>query len=288
MTTLPPKKPPRNVQRLQQLITQLQKDSGTSVARLNLRVAAMMLAGALGRAVDDEGEPIFVIKGGVAMELRILDEARATKDVDFVLRGVTEDLVNHLADALDEDYGHFSFTVKSIETLELRPHVRRALIQVSFGGRPFATVKMEVSPVEEGAEDFENLPGIDLSKLGIEGPDQVPVLALRGQIAQKIHAVTEPPLKEGGENARYWDLIDLMILDALAEDAAVPLTSIRQSCVTIFKNRDQHDWPPELVIYPSWTGDYEKMASALGRDVTDVAQAAREVRAFIARIDAAG
>lgn len=39
-------------------------------------------------------------------------------------------------------------------------------------------------------------------------------LALRWQIAQKLHAVTEPPLRAGGENPRYWDLIDLQLLQA--------------------------------------------------------------------------
>jgi hypothetical protein len=45
-------KRPKTKARLEQLITQWQKDSGQPVARLNLRVAAMMLAGALARVVE--------------------------------------------------------------------------------------------------------------------------------------------------------------------------------------------------------------------------------------------
>jgi hypothetical protein len=40
-------KPPKTKARLEQLITQWHKDSGQPVGRLNLRIAAMMLAGAL-------------------------------------------------------------------------------------------------------------------------------------------------------------------------------------------------------------------------------------------------
>jgi hypothetical protein len=52
-------KTPKTKARLEQLITQWQKDSGQPVARLNLRIAAMMLAGAMARVVDPEGQAVF-------------------------------------------------------------------------------------------------------------------------------------------------------------------------------------------------------------------------------------
>jgi hypothetical protein len=60
-------KPPKTKARLEQLITQWQKDSGQPVGRLNLRIAAMMLAGALARVTDLDGEGVFATKGGIAM-----------------------------------------------------------------------------------------------------------------------------------------------------------------------------------------------------------------------------
>ncbi len=72
----PPKRP-RTVNRLQQLITEWERESGQPVRRLNLRVASMMLAGALRRAVDDDGAVVFVTRGGVAMELRAGEKAPA-------------------------------------------------------------------------------------------------------------------------------------------------------------------------------------------------------------------
>jgi len=79
----PPKRP-KTVNRLQQLITEWERESGQPVRRLNLRVASMMLAGALRRAVDDDGAVVFVTRGGVAMELRAGEKARVTGDVDLV------------------------------------------------------------------------------------------------------------------------------------------------------------------------------------------------------------
>jgi hypothetical protein len=72
----------------------------------------MVLLGALDRS--RESDPLFLLKGGVAIELRVGGGARATKDVDLVFFGVPEDL----ADALDADlapYSVFSFERQAIE-----------------------------------------------------------------------------------------------------------------------------------------------------------------------------
>jgi hypothetical protein len=97
------------VNRLQRLITDWERDSGMPVRRLNLRVAAMMLAGALGRISDDQDDPVFLTRGGVAMELRPGEKARVTRDVDLVLRSEPSSLIAHLDAAFAEDYKEFSF-----------------------------------------------------------------------------------------------------------------------------------------------------------------------------------
>ncbi len=105
-TSQPPGRPktPKTKTPLEQLITQWQKDSGQPVARLNLRIAAMMLAGAMARVVDPEGQAVFATKGGIAMELRMGDRARATRDVDLVLRGDPDELDELLDEGLREPY----------------------------------------------------------------------------------------------------------------------------------------------------------------------------------------
>jgi Nucleotidyl transferase AbiEii toxin, Type IV TA system len=206
---------PKTVNRLQQLITEWERESGQPVRRLNLRVASMMLAGALRRAIDDDGAVVFVTRGGVAMELRAGEKARVTGDVDLVVRGDPESLLAHLDASLAEDYEEFSFERNEPQPLELRPHVRRIRVKVAFRTKPFMTLIVEVAPMEAGGDEIEEIAAHDLSTIGLDGPDIIPVLAVRWQIAQKLHAVTEPPLRPGGENPRYWDLIDLQLLQAL-------------------------------------------------------------------------
>ena len=281
MTTLPPKRAPVTLNRLHQLITALAKQSGLPARRLNMRVASMMLAGALSRLLDDDGEPTVVTKGGIAMELRMGAQARATQDFDVVLRADPETLVDHLERAFEEPYQGFTFTAGQPEPLELRPKVRRLAVRVFFGTRIFTTLMVEVAPVEAGADEFEALPAHDLSDIGLKGPESVPVLALPGQLAQKVHALTKVPLREDGENVRFRDLIDLQLLEALAGE---DLADVRAACETVFAGRDQQPWPPTITIYSSWPAGYSAMATELGMSITDVREAADEVSAFIARI----
>ena len=45
-------------------------------------------------------------------------------------------------------------------------------------------------------------------------------------------------------NARYWDLIDLLLLRDLIED----LSPVREACIEVFDSRETHSWPPELLV----------------------------------------
>lgn len=277
----PPKRP-KTVNRLQQLITEWERESGQPVRRLNLRVASMMLAGALRRAVDGDGAVVFVTRGGVAMELRAGEKARVTGDVDLVLRGDPESLLAHLDASLADGYEAFSFERNEPQPLELRPHVRRIRVKVAFRTKPFMTLVVEVAPVEAGGEEIEEIASHDLSAIGLDGPDIIPVLAVRWQIAQKLHAVTEPPLRPGGENPRYWDLIDLQLLQALAGENLVP---VKEACQRIFAARGQQSWPPHITTYPHWSDRYTTMASSLDMPITDLDEAVEAIHALIHAID---
>ncbi|HEY2142125.1 MAG TPA: nucleotidyl transferase AbiEii/AbiGii toxin family protein [Solirubrobacteraceae bacterium] len=111
------------------------------------------------------------------------------------------------------------------------PH--QALHDARRGGRP----------VEAGGDEIEEIALHDLSTIGLDGPTIVPVLAVRWQIAQKLHAVTEPPLRPGGENPRYWDLIDLQLLQALTGENLAP---VKDACQRIFAARGRQPWPPHV------------------------------------------
>lgn len=272
-------KTPKTKARLERLITDWQKSSGQPVARLNLRIAAMMIAGALARVVGPDDRSAFAIKGGIAMEVRLGDRARATRDIDLVLRGDPGGLADLLDAGLGEPYNGFAFRRREIGDHPVRPDVKQVDVQVVFARKVLCTPRLEIAPAETGREEFTALPGARLDEVGLDGPEIVQVLAATWQIAQKLHAVTER-YPAGRENPRVRDLVDIQLLESTELDTR----KVRDACEHVFASRGQHSWPPDLEVPPGWTAGYEAIATTLGFPVTDVNEAADAVRRYIERI----
>jgi hypothetical protein len=144
-----------------------------------------------------------------------------------------------------------------------------------------------VSPAEgrSGAPaeiDFRG-PVPDLSVFGLDPQADIPCLPVRYQIAQKLHACTEPTTHR--ENDRFRDLIDLVLLAELVEDDAWP--AVRAACLEVFALRARHPWPPRVAVLPGWPDPYAIMAGQTRFPIEDVYEAAAEVAALVERIDVA-
>jgi hypothetical protein len=212
------------------------------------------------------------------MELWMGGRARATRDIDIVLRGDPDQLAEQLDAAMREPYKGFSFRRGEIGELPFRSSVKKVKVQISFVGRILSSPQLEIAPLDTGHEEFVAIPATKLDAVGLDGPAVVLVLAGRWQIAQKLHAVTEQPA-DGRENPRFRDLIDLQLLEALDPDPA----AVRDACERVFAARAQQPWPPALVVPPSWAAGYAALAAELDFDITDVEQAASAVRAYVER-----
>ena len=84
--SFPKDKPPHSVKVLHSWINTYAKETGQVPERIMRSVSYMIASLALERAQDDTGAPLFLIKGGVMIELRLGLRARATKDLDAVFR----------------------------------------------------------------------------------------------------------------------------------------------------------------------------------------------------------
>lgn len=261
---------------LEQLIGRYSRDEGVAADRVRRWVSTMALLGALERAAPDRAQPRFVLKGGVAIELRVRTGARATKDVDVVFRGDSGKLLDALDDAFAEPYRDFAF--RRGAPADHGPHAQRFDVRLSYQTRAWATVRLEVSGPEAGADEPEYVDAISLEDFKLTGPRVIACLPLRFQIAQKLHAVTERPVDR--PNDRFRDLVDLLVLRELIED----LSALRLACETTFATRSTHAWPPSLEAPASWRVGYARLAGEVALDVIDVDAAAGEVRAFIAAI----
>jgi hypothetical protein len=256
MSGFPKQKQPQNMRVLQNWIREYADQQQMAESRVRRAVSFMLVALPLEHSLDAEGKPLFAVKGGVSMELRLSLRARTTKDLDTVFRGAFEDWLAALDDALAKDIEGFSFSREEPEAI-LNTKSFRVNIVIDFKGRRWGKVQFEVAPVEVGSVlDIEQVDPFDIGQFGLQAPGQISVVGLPYLIAQKLHACTET--FEGDENTRVHDLMDLL----LARDLLAPpdLRRVREACTAIFEERRSQAWPPRVTVYPSWAQTYARLA----------------------------
>jgi hypothetical protein len=272
----PPKRAPGDHSHLERLVQALSVEQGIAADRLRRWVSTMVLLGAFERVGDNEHR--FLLKGGVAMELRLRLRARATKDVDIIVICDGDgdgdgdvDIVDMSADALEEPYLDFAFRLTDVRDIADAP-ARRMDVKMTFKGSAWATVQLEASGPEAGAAEPEPISAFSLTQLGLIGPDEIACQSLRYQMATKLHAVTERFADQ--ENDRFRDLIDLLLLADLEPD----LTRVAEACEDIFGSRGKHPWPSPLIVEPSWPEQYRALAIDQDFAIQDVDEAVGLVR----------
>ncbi len=240
----------------------------------------MAFLGALERVSEEDSSVRFLIKGGMACELRFQDRARTTRDLDALFHGSLDELLEALDAAFTTPYSGFSFSYAPPEAVgETAAH--RFDVKLAYESRSWATLRIEVSPSEGQAHELESLPALSVSEFGLTGPITVACLSLRFQIAQKIHACTERFLDR--ENERVHDLIDLQLMEELIEDHS----RVKSACIEIFGLRGTHPWPPVLTFEPAWPAIYRELAAELDFPTSDITGAISRVQALIDRIQSA-
>jgi len=101
-------------------------------------------------------------------------------------------------------------------------------------------------------------------------------LALRFQIAQKLHACSDPHDPPAAINDRARDIVDLLLLRELTTtDGAPTLAELRGACEAIFTaracdanhlGRAPRTWPCVVVAHPHWANEFARAAASAGVD----------------------
>lgn len=260
--------------------------------RLQRHVAVLVVAQFMTALRDEVGEPLLLVKGGTAIELRRgIPGSRTSKDLDAVIRRDIEHVHDLLADVGESGWQGFTAVFTPPEAFDVPGvdgQLHRFTVKLSYHGAPFASVPVEVSPVEAGSADrFDALCSQAFGLVGLPPAAAVPCMTLPWQIAQKLHACTEPA-SGLRVNDRAHDLVDIQLLEALLPEDL--LVATRRACLAVFAARGKQPWPPDVTPQPHWPSIYRSALEGL-EDLglaSDVHQAARIVRDLVGRIDAAG
>nr|WP_281353699.1 nucleotidyl transferase AbiEii/AbiGii toxin family protein [Phytoactinopolyspora mesophila] len=206
----------------------------------------------------------WVLKGGFALDLRLEDRARSTKDIDLAWQTGADELLDTLIDVATHDLGDFfTFAVeRTQEPPERFGGAYRFRAAANLAGRTFETFVLDVGDARE-AVGVEVLTTPDL--LGFAGiePVAVPTIPIAVQVAEKLHAYTR--VYEGGRvSSRAKDLVDLALIAQLfALDAGQSVRAIED----VFATRATHQ-PPRTVPAPpaQWRAPFGQLAQAVGLD----------------------
>lgn len=248
--------------------------------RLGRQVAFERL---LVRLADAEPETPdgWVLKGGLALELRLGDVCRSTRDLDLAIReGDVDgnDVRVRLLDALAEDRynDHFTFVVAAPRPITADLSGRPGWhfpVDVRLAGRTFVSVRLDVvaraEEIEGAVEQLSFRSGLAFA--GFPAWVTVPAIDVAQHAAEKFHAMTR---KYGDyPSTRVKDLVDLVLL---IEHELVDRARLRQRLRTVFTVRASHEMPVDLPDPPAaWHGDYLTLIADLdvGAGTADAAMA---------------
>jgi hypothetical protein len=201
----------------------------------------------------------WVLKGGLALQVRFGQAARTTRDIDLLLVGVTENVYELLVQASRVDLADwFGF-----EIIRFRP---------IFPGQPGSSLRFQVRSLLD-ARLFEGFHiDVGMGDAMVEAPNAVVMPSLLDfagiqatriacfpitqHLAEKVHAYTLP--RTTGESSRVKDLVDILLI---AESESVGAETLRRALEATFAVRQTHGLPERLPPPPSnWGAPYQRLA----------------------------
>lgn len=245
---------------LEQRLKETAGDDGARLARDRKRIAFDRLLARLAAT----GPQRWLLKGGFALELRLRDRARATKDVDLEWQTNGEELLDALIDAAEHDAGdYFTFQIERAgPPPERLGGSQRFRVSAALAGRPFEQhFLLDIAPREDTDHEtvYLTTPNL-LTFAGIE-PATIAAIPLERHLAEKLHAYTRT-FDDGRENTRVKDLVDLALI---AELSQLDATSLHQAIDHTFRSRAIQTAPNRLPPPPAtWAIPYRELARATG------------------------
>jgi predicted nucleotidyltransferase component of viral defense system len=245
----------RTPERLERRLARVAREEGLDQERLRRWVSFLALCGALEAALQQGLLDSYYLKGGVAMELRFAQYARATKDVDLGIEGTRATRLQKLSEVLDLGFDEFTFRVKAKVRHMDQADTVRVEVAIQYRTRGWQTVDVDLGPASTGQVDLIEPRVQGLAELGIPVPSPVRCLGIADQVAQKLHACTDP-----AATGRARDVLDILLIDALGQ---IDYAETTRAARRVFEERATHAFPPEFVMPPEWRPELEALAADL-------------------------
>jgi predicted nucleotidyltransferase component of viral defense system len=245
---------------LEERLRQQSLEGGQSLTRLRKMVAFDRF---LSRLAKKEPEA-WIVKGGFALQLRLGDRARTTKDIDLSAtnRWNREETAAHLRAAASLAFGDwFEFEVgePAAAATGAPGNGLRFPIRCLLDGRQFEYFHLDVGFGDPVLGTPEVLTAPDVLAFADIEPATVRCYPLTTQVAEKLHTYTRT--YASGETSRARDLADILLAASLEK---FNNTKLRQAIEATFQARATHAVPLGMPDPPKRIGSsYRQLAREL-------------------------
>lgn len=235
----------------------------------------------LARLVGKEPKA-WIIKGGFAIQLRLGEQARTTKDIDVAIMKdwTREETTAHLREVASVDLRDwFEFEVgEPAEAATGAPGQGfRFPVRCLLDGRQFENFHIDVGYGDPILDKPERVTGSNLLEFAGIAPVSVWCYPLTTQVAEKLHTYTRS--YASGPTSRARDLADILLAASVASFSS---SKLREAIEATFQARETHGVPanmpdpPELLSAP-----YRKLARELDLAWPTIREARQAVAQFL-------
>lgn len=263
---------------LEERLRQQSLSGGAPLARLRKMVAFDRFLARLAEKQPDA----WIVKGGFALQLRLGERARTTKDIDVsaVNPWTRDQTIAHLRAAVSLKLGDwFEFEVGEPAEAATGAPGRgfRFPIRCLLDGRRFDTFHLDVGYGDPILEAPVELVAPNLLAFAEIAPARVRCYPLTTQIAEKLHTYTRTYAT--GETSRARDLADILLAASLAEFNGLKL---KQAIDATFKARASHPVPPQMLDPPERiAASYRQVARELDLPWRTIEEAGHAAAQFL-------
>lgn len=247
--------------------------SGVALVRLRKMVVFDRF---LARLVLTESST-WVLKGGLALQLRLGARARTTKDIDLSVDVADQDAERALRDAAAHPLGDwFEFEVATAGPLG-QTGSRRYRARGLLDSRLFEAFHVDVGIQGLMVESPQvlKMPAM-LAFAGIPAT-AVGCYPITMQIAEKLRAYTRP--HPTGEGTRAKDLVDILLMTSLGE---IDGQALHRAIVATFTTEATHQPPGSLPNPPvNWSAPFRRLAGDVGLEDRELPSAMATLRLFL-------
>jgi len=208
----------------------------------------------------------WLLKGGLALQLRIGEHARTTQDVDVLLTLPLTAVPSAVMLAVNLDLADW-FVFVARPGAKALPGLtpdggQRFHITALVDRRTFESFHVDIGLGDPVLEPAENLTTPPLLAFASIPPATVPCYPISQHLAEKIHAYVKP--RASGESTRVKDLVDMLLI---AAHVSVDAAALRTALAATFAAQGAGAPPVSLPAPPAaWATKYQRLARDVGLD----------------------